>query len=280
MQNIKPKLGGHLVAVDGLRHIAIGARALHYDIVQIMIGAGTDWVPYPITEAVAEEYKNLMYGLQTYVHLPYVINPCVEAGRKRTFTKVAMRKYNEVAAALGVKALVLHPGFKKELPIEEAYKNALSYLRDVLKDENQLRILLETDAGSKNESAIGSIEFIESLIHELKDERVGICLDTTHLYARGTNLWDKPVRDRFLEEHAERIELVHFNIPDPNVALGSHVDRHDSPISSFVHNSDDLIKVLGETWPMILERRSLSVQKEDSIYIRRVLKIGEFAQGG
>jgi len=280
IQKNKPKIGGHLPAGEGLRHVALAARALHYDHVQMMIGGNTDWQPYAITEALAEEYKNMMYGLYTYVHLPFVINPCVEAGRKRSFTKIAMRKYNATAEALGVKAFVLHPGFKKELPFEEAYKNALLFMQEVLKDPNQIRILLETDAGSNNGSAIGSIEFIESLIHELRDERVGICVDTTHMYARGTNLWEKPVRDRFLEEHSERIELIHFNIPDPDVELGSFRDRHNSPISSFRHNSDELIEVMGGNWPLVLERRSLSVQKEDSTKIRQVLKIGEFALEG
>lgn len=266
------RLGGHLSAKDGLIQVVVAARALDYNVVQIMLGGQHDWKPYQVDEVVAQRFRNLTVGVDIYVHLPYIMNPCA-GGRLRHLGLAIFRKYEALATALSAKALVIHPGFKKDLFPEEAYKNGLEFFVSALKDA-RIGVLVETDSGSKNGSAIGSLEFISRLVKDLGDPRVGMCLDTCHLYARGIDLWDQRVTNPLLAKYGKMIRLIHLNAPDIDVELGSYRDMHNSTIASFGKDSVSLIKKLA-AWPMVLERRSLAIQNEDSAFVRAILQVGE-----
>ena len=77
-------LGGHLRTAEGLRFVAAEARALDYRAVQIMVGEGRGYNPYDFQTEAMNEYRRSMFGILTYVHLPYVINPCESKPRRRS----------------------------------------------------------------------------------------------------------------------------------------------------------------------------------------------------
>ena len=178
------RLGGHLKSSDGLTYALMAARSLGHKCMQIMLGGNTDWKPFDISREAVQNFKVTSNGIDLYVHLPFVINPC-QPGRMRNLAKAAFFKYAALAQEVTTKAVILHPGFKKELTEDEAYDNFLVFFADVLKHDFRFKILLETDAGSKNKSAVGSLRFIEKAIKDLGDPRVSMCLDTCHLYASG-----------------------------------------------------------------------------------------------
>lgn len=267
------RFGGHLKASEGLSFVVSTARGLDYNEVQIMVGDGRDYTPWEIAEEDAEEYRKMMYGITTTVHMPYVINPCEEQGRRRSFYKRSFKAYIEAAQNLGAMRIVLHPGFKKELTEVQAYKNLLKFLAETWESDYRVQLLIETDSGSKNGSAIGSPEFIAEVLANSEIPGLGMCLDTAHMYARGTDLWNKAVREEFLGEFGRLIKYVHLNVPDKEVKLGSFLDRHNTPfIERKDLNSAPLIQALA-AYPMVLERRSLMVQQKDNIYVREVLGV-------
>lgn len=249
------RLGGHLKTEDGLSFVTAVARSLDYDEVQVMLGGPRDYTPIDFEEKSVMEFRKNAFGLGINVHLPYIINPCESVARRRTFYKKVFLDYVETAKAIGAVRLVLHPGFKKTLPIEEAEENLVRFIADVWEPEG-VSLLLETDAGSKNESAVGSPGLIKRVIEKLDSEGVAMCIDTEHLYARGISLWRDDTRKKFLSLYKNHIELVHLNSPDPGVKLGSNRDRHNT---SFEDRPDldpeSMIKDLSR-YPMILERRS------------------------
>lgn len=267
-----PALGGHISAGSGLRHVVLKARALGYGALQTMLGDPRGYEPYDISEESAEEFKRMTFGIQVYVHLPYILNPCEVRSRRSSFYRNIMRRYIKVSTALGSRGVVFHPGFRKELTIKEAYTQFLWFMEKVMEDEEPLEILIETDAGSKNGSAVGSAKFIGKAVDDLSHPRLGMCVDTTHLYARGVNLWDPETLDDFLGVYHRIVRLVHLNVPDDAVSLGSHLDRHNTP---FEERGDlehtPLIKRMLSLYPCILERRSLTVQAMDVNYIRSVM---------
>lgn len=265
-------LGGHLNAATGLRHIVLNARALDYNVVQFMLGGSRDYRPYDISAEDAREYKKMSFGISTYVHLPYVINPCEADTRRRGFYKRMMLDFMQTSLAIGARGVVLHPGFKKELSDDEAYKNLVKFLEQVVDEETAIDVLLETDAGSKNGSAVGSAALIGKAIDDLDSPRVAMCIDTCHLYARGTNLWEKENLDLLLGDYRHQIRLAHLNMPDPNVRLGSHLDRHNTAFEARPElESENLIRTLTANFPCVLERSSLAVQERDVKYIRKLL---------
>jgi len=272
VQTDKRKIGGHLRTAEGLRFVAVNARALGYRIVQIMVGGDHDYQPYDIPEDAIIEYRKMIFGIETYVHLPYIINPCEENPKRRNFYRWAFREFAKRADALGAKAVVIHPGYKKSLPAKEAEYNLLKFMEKAYDEEWKVKVFLEVDAGSKNESAVGSPELIRRVLTSLGSQNFWMCADTCHLYARGVSLWDKEVRSRFLDDFQHWIRLVHLNCPDLDVSLGSNRDRHNTP---FEERKDldhgPLIKAMMDLAPCILERRSLAVQEKDMNYVAKTL---------
>jgi endonuclease IV len=266
------KLGGHLRTTEGLRHVVINARAMGYNLVQISLAGDRDYVPPDISERDAEEFRKMMYGIETYVHLPFIINPCEADARRRNFYARTFRTFSKVAADLGAKAVIVHPGFRKEQEEPEALKNMAKFFEKAHHDDLNLDVLIETDSGSKNGSAIGSLPFIGDALQALAHPSFAMCVDTEHLYARGINLWNHDVLQHLLDDHQREIRLVHLNSPDPDVELGSFRDRHNTPFQDRPDwDHAHLIRTLAERYPLVLERRSLSVQEQDAAFVRSLL---------
>lgn len=221
--------GGHLGSQSGLRHVVLQARALNYNVVQTMVGGSREYKPFSIQEEHAREFKKTTFGIQLFVHLPYVINPCEGDARRRNYYKNSVKQYIATATLLGARGVVLHPGYKKQLTTEQAYQNLLKFMEETVSEDEALDMLIETDAGSKNGSAVGSTRFIADAIKDLEHPKVAMCMDTTHMYARGVDLWRKSLLDEYIEEFHRITRLVHLNVPDLNVKLGSHLDRHNTP---------------------------------------------------
>lgn len=266
-QNIR--FGGHIPAREGLKRVAVDVRGMGYNVVQILVGGIQDWTTYDIDDQSAMEYRKLMYGIETYVHLPVIINPCDE--EKHRMGKVILRKHAKIARNLSARGLVLHPGFKKENEEKDAMKNLLKFCEGALREDEEIPILLETDSGSKNGSKIGSLDFIDKALDGLNPHHFGMCVDTAHLYGRGVDLWDSEVRAGMLAKYAKRIKFVHLNVPDANVTLGSFMDRHNTPFEECPRDSTGLIRDMVSNYPCVLERRSLHVQEKDAAFIRKLM---------
>lgn len=267
------QVGGHLSATTGLRHVVLNARALSYNVVQTMVGGPRDYQPFDISQEDALEFRKMSFGISLFVHLPYVLNPCEDTPNRKGFYKRTMRHYMATAAMLGARAVVLHPGFKKDLPAEQAYKNLVKFLEETVTDDESLGVLLETDAGSKNGSAVGSASLIARAIKDLDHPRIAMCMDTCHMYARGIDLWQPEWLAEILGMHHHIIKLIHLNVPDPEVALGSNLDRHNTPFEERKDlQHENLVRTLVQKYPCVLERRSLTVQGKDIRYIRKLME--------
>jgi len=265
------QLGGHIKIVDSLRHLVMAGRSLDYTVLQTMIGDSHGYDPMEISGADAAELKKMLYGMELYVHLPYTINPCEGAAQRRGFYGRSYKNFCQAASQLGAKGVVIHPGFKKELSRTAARDNLIKFFDKNHEDDWHLQVLLETDAGSKNGSKIGDTEFIAEALELLDNHAHAMCIDTVHLYARGLDLWDPTLRKNYLAKYSHLIKLVHLNSPDPEVTLGSFLDRHntcfeDRPDWDHASLFEDL-----QQFPMILERRSLAVQEKDAKFIRTIL---------
>jgi len=269
----KIQCGGSLSSSSGLRHVVLNARALDYNVVQTMVGGPTKYQPYVIKEEDAREFKKTTFGIQLFVHLPYVINPCESDARRRTYYKNSVKQYIQTATLLGARGVVLHPGFKKTLTTQEAYLNLLKFMEDAVSEDEALDMLIETDAGSKNGSAVGSVRFIADAVKDLEHPKIAMCLDTAHMYARGVDLWQNRLLDEHIEEFHRIIRLVHLNVPDLNVKLGGHLDRHNTPFEDRPEwDHSYMITELTKRYPCVLERRSLAVQEKDIRFIREVIE--------
>lgn len=163
-------------------------------------------------------------------HDSYLINLATPDRLLREKSRRAFRAELERCEQLGLEFLVTHPGNATGGNREAALQQNAELIGQVLEEvHGRTRVLLETTAGSG--SSLGCrFEEIATLLDgpppEL-GERLGVCLDTAHVFAAGYDLRDRydAVVERFDDLIGlDRLELIHCN--DSQGSLGSRRDRH------------------------------------------------------
>jgi len=143
-----------------------------------------------------------------------------------------MRRTVETGCAIKADGVVLHVGSHQGAGFDagmERVAPALEQVLDLCSDTTWL--LMENTAGAGG--TIGrSVGELEAIFERLgRHRRLGICLDSCHLYASGTDVTDRGELDRLLEEidstfGLDRVRALHVN--DSKAPLGSNRDRHDN----------------------------------------------------
>ncbi len=171
-------------------------------------------------------------GLETYVHAPFLINlgSPTEGTYKNSVASTAysLRRGREIGA-LGV---VIHTGSAvDEAHVPKAWKQIKSGVMPVLeklKDEDPW-LLLEPTAG-QGQSLVKKLDDLANYFEALEwHPKVGVCLDTCHVFAAGHDIKCKGGMKKTLDllvevAGKERIQLIHAN--DSMDVLGSLKDRH------------------------------------------------------
>ncbi len=198
-------------------------------------------------------------------HAPYIINLANKKDPEKWqfsihFLKQELSRCDE----LGISYLVLHPGSAVGYPKEEALKNIVDALNEVLKENYRCEILLETMAGKGTECG-STLEEISYLVKNVSKE-VGVCLDTCHLNDAGYRM---DLFEEFLEEFEKnltlsKIKCIHIN--DSKNPLSSHKDRHAN-IGYGTIGFDNLLKICNheklKDVPKILETPYVGKTFED-----------------
>jgi deoxyribonuclease-4 len=143
-----------------------------------------------------------------------------------------MRNTMEVACAIGADGVVFHVGSHLGSGFEAGLERVLPAMKQVLElcsDETWL--LMENSAGAGG--TIGrSLEELVTLWERLdRHPRLGVCLDSCHLWVSGMDVTDRTALDALLDEldaslGLERLRALHVN--DAKAPLGSNRDRHDN----------------------------------------------------
>ncbi len=143
-----------------------------------------------------------------------------------------MRRTVETGSAIKADGVVLHVGSHQGAGFEAGMERVAPALEQVLElCSDTTWLLMENTAGAGG--TIGrSVDELEAIFERLgRHPRLGICLDSCHLYASGTDVTDRGELDRLLEEidttfGLDRVRALHVN--DSKTPLGSNRDRHDN----------------------------------------------------
>ena len=162
-------------------------------------------------------------------HAPYIVNlGNNEDQEKYMFAQNFLRNEIERCQTLGVRYIVLHPGASVKLPRETAINNIIRGLNNILVQEDDIVILLETMAVKGTEIGV-NIDELAYIIDNIEyKDKIGVCLDTCHLNDSGVDL---NKFDEYLNEFDKKIGInkigcVHVN--DSKNMLGTHKDRHEN----------------------------------------------------
>jgi deoxyribonuclease IV len=263
---VRNPVGSHVFVGTGLvsgalrTAAAIGAEAL-----QVFVGNPRGWAPSAGDPAVDEAFRATCEarGLRSFVHTPYLVNlgSPTPATYERSVATVAHNLRR--ASRLGAEGVVVHTGScVEDGAVDAALRQVREGLLPVLEalDDDAPWLLLEPTAG-QGRSLCGVVDELGPYLDALdRHPRVGVCLDTCHVFAAGAPLDEAggatATLDRLVEVAGPgRLRLVHAN--DSKDPRGSLRDRHerigdghigeDAFEELFAHPATDGVPFVAET---------------------------------
>jgi deoxyribonuclease-4 len=212
------------------RCVEIGA-----DAVQLFVQSPRAW-RFPDHDpadlaAFREERRTQEIGA-VLVHAIYLVN--LASPKEDFYSKSVetMRSTMDAACAIEADGVVFHVGSHQGAGFDAGLERVVPALKDVLERCNDTTwLLMENSAGAGG--TIGrSLEELATLFERLDGHpRLGICLDSCHLYVSGYDVTRRDELDRVLDEvdrslGLDRLRALHVN--DSKAPLGSNRDRHDN----------------------------------------------------
>ena len=236
------RAGLHLSIARGLFSTLSLALDTTCDVIQIFSGAPRTWRTAAWNRTDTEWFSwalNEKRLRPLFIHLPYLVNmaaPDPEIRRRSlSLLKDAVRK----AGALGGGFLVVHAGSHGGDGFEAGLTRIGKLLREALRRApSGVNVLLEGGAGGGNGMAGRFPQLADMMAGlDLPQDRVGLCLDTAHLYAVGYDLTspagvEEAMGQLSLTIGKDRIRLIHAN--DTDAPLSSHRDHHVNPPSGLL----------------------------------------------
>lgn len=228
-------LGAHVSSKGGLPTIFERAKAIEASAVALFTKNSNQWNAKPLTD---DDCAGFASGRATWgtgpliAHASYLINLATTNEVFYEKSIVAMVDELQRAQRLGVWAVVLHPGAHLGSGIDagiDQIARSLDRVHALLPNCPTLT-LLETAAGQG--SCLGcTFEELGRMVRLVDDPaRVGVCVDTCHVFAAGYDIRKRVAYEAMLDEAERcvgisRIGAIHLN--DSKKGLGSRVDRHE-----------------------------------------------------
>jgi deoxyribonuclease IV len=232
---LRNPVGSHVKVGSGLVNGALGcAAAIGAEAIQVFVGNPRGWAASPGNPGVDAAFRSACEatGMRVFVHTPYLVNlgSPTAATYERSVATVAHNLRR--AAEIGAEGVVVHTGScVQDGLVEDALRQVREGLLPVLDSvgTDGPWLLLEPTAG-QGRSLCAGVDELEPYLAALDEHpRVGICLDTCHVFAAGAPL-DEPrgttaTVDRLVEIAGPgRLRLVHAN--DSMDVRGAFKDRH------------------------------------------------------
>ncbi len=260
-------IGAHVRAGKGLVPALQHGADIGADAVQIFTQSPRMWKPSQYSDEVLAAYRAAQLEhpsvSSTFCHATYLINLASPDPELAAKSRACLTANLSTADGMGAEGLVLHigshrgSGFETALP---AVADALvASLDEVDADPSGCPILLENAAGA-GDTVGRSFEELARVIEAADgDERLGVCLDTQHLWASGIPFGTVPAADDLIDlidttVGLARLRCLHLN--DSKVDFGANRDRHEN-IGDGTIGADGLAALLGhpalQGVPAILE---------------------------
>jgi len=229
------ELGAHMSIAGGLYRALERGRALDCGAVQLFLRNQRQWHARPMTDAEVRAFHaaRRQTGIRhVFAHASYLINlgaPDDAAWRRAVD---AFTDELERAERLDLSCVVVHPGSHLGAGVASGLARVVAALDEVTRRTPgyTVRIALENTAGAGH--AIGrTFEELGALLaRAARPERVGICVDTCHLFAAGYDVRSEAGYRRALGECREAVGLervLAFHLNDAKAPLDSGLDRHE-----------------------------------------------------
>jgi deoxyribonuclease-4 len=228
-------IGGHMSSSGGIHTAVDRAEAIGAEAIQVFTQSPRMWRPTNHPPENIERFKQRVaeVGLRGVVcHALYLVNLSAPDDAIYEKSVAALKSSVRVACEIEADAVIFHVGSHLGAGFDKGLERVIPALFDCLDSCNEKTwLLIENTAGAGG--TIGrSVEELATLVDRLdRHERIGICLDSCHLYASGYDVTDRAVLDDLLDQvdreiGLDRLRALHVN--DSKMPLGSNRDRHDN----------------------------------------------------
>ena len=232
------EFGAHLKTAGGAYKAAERAGAIGADALQIFTQSPRMWRHPDVDPDAAERFRAARreHGIGTVTcHATYLINLGATDDSVYSKSVEALRKTMLMAQAYEADGVVFHLGSHLGRGLDAALHQVIPALQIALgegRKRSKTRLVIENSAGAGNTMGL-TLEDIGRVIDELgRPKRIGVCLDTCHLWATGIDIRDPACVDELVGELDERIgldRLVCLHVNDAALPLGARRDVHADP---------------------------------------------------
>jgi deoxyribonuclease-4 len=227
------EIGAHVSSSGGIHTAVDRAVAIGADSLQLFTQSPRAWRPTNHDPATFDRFRERraetgMGGV--LCHALYLCNLAAPDDAVYEKSVAALRNTMEVAGAIGADGVVFHVGSHLGSGFEHGLERVVPAMEQVLKlSSDETWLLMENSAGAGG--TIGrSIDELATIHERLgRHPRLGICLDSCHLYVSGVDVTDPAALDACIDEvdatiGLDRLRALHLN--DSAAPLGSNRDRH------------------------------------------------------
>ncbi|MFD0035520.1 deoxyribonuclease IV [Streptomyces sp. NPDC055059] len=231
-------VGGHVPVAGGLASVGLSyARELGAETVQVFVANPRGWATPPGNPKQDEAFRAACAAedIPAYVHAPYLINfgSHTEATVEKSVESLrhSLRRAREIGA-LGV---VVHTGSAtggrgREVALAQVRERMLPLLDELTHDDDPY-LLLESTAGQGSSLCSRTWDFGPYFDALDAHPKLGVCLDTCHIFAAGHDLTGPAGMNQTLDLLVDtvgegRLKLIHAN--DSKDVAGAHKDRHEN----------------------------------------------------
>jgi deoxyribonuclease-4 len=229
------ELGAHMSIAGGL-HLALErGHAIGCGAVQIFLKNQRQWAAKPLGADEARAFHAARRKTRirhVFAHASYLINLAAPGDAQWRQAVDAFVDELERAETLGLSCVVIHPGSHMGAGRDAGVLRVVAALDEAARRTGgyRVRIALENTAGAGNVIGSRLPELGELLRRAAHPERLGVCIDTCHLYAAGHDIRAETGWTNAVEAWAEHVgfsRILAFHLNDARAPLGSGLDRHE-----------------------------------------------------
>jgi deoxyribonuclease-4 len=225
-------IGAHVSQSGGLEKAVERGVERGCEAIQIFNQSPRMWRPTAYTE---DDYRTFRAALKessiktVLIHAVYLLNCASEDKEIRDKSLTSLIQSLRVGDGIGAVGVVLHPGSAKQGDVSKAITRAGRVIQEALAESERCQLHLEDTAGAGGTLGRSFDELNRLLEAAGGHERIGVCLDSCHLYASGYDISTAEGLQETLDEcdrtvGLKRLHSLHLN--DSMVRLGSNRDRH------------------------------------------------------
>ncbi|MDR2100307.1 MAG: deoxyribonuclease IV [Campylobacteraceae bacterium] len=268
-------IGAHVSAGGGVENAPLNAKAIGARAFALFTKNQRQWNAKPLEKAQIETFKKKLDEVailpkHILPHDSYLINLGHPDKFQRQKSFEAFLDEVKRCEELGLEKLNFHPGSHlKEISEEECLQNISECMNEALRQSKGVTLVAENTAGQGSNLGYKFEHLAYLLQNSIDKSRVGVCIDTCHLFTSGYDIRTKEDYDRTMQKFNDIIGFAYLkgmHLNDSKVKFQSRVDRHESigkgelglDAFSFIMNDAHMDDI-----PLILETVDESIWSEE-----------------